>query len=187
MTGGEAQAPAPLAAGSGRRGQPPIGRRALLAPLAATLALAGCGFQLRRAPELQFRTIALTGFKLSSPLMEALRRQIEASATTRVIESANQAQVVLEALRDERERSVVASTAVGQVREIRLRSRLVFRLRTQAGREVIPPTELLLTRDMTFNETIALAKEQEENDLFRAMQNDIVAQVLRRLQALREV
>ncbi|HEX6361858.1 MAG TPA: LPS assembly lipoprotein LptE [Albitalea sp.] len=159
------------------------GRRRLLAALAAT-ALAGCGFQLRRMPELRFSTIALTGFAPRSPLAEELRQQINATPTTQVVEATTQAQVVLEALVDARERSVVASTAAGQVREIQLRSRLQFRLRTAAGRELIPPTELVLSRDISYSESLALAKEQEEALLFRTMQGDIVAQVMRRLAAV---
>jgi LPS-assembly lipoprotein len=156
-----------------------IGRRALL--LAAPAALAGCGFELRRAPELRFRTLALTGFAARSPLADELRMNINASRSTQVVEAPAQAQVVLEALTDAREKSVVASTAAGQVRELQLRARLKFRLRTPAGRELIPDTEILLTRDFSFSETAALAKEQEEAFLFRAMQSDIVAQVMRRL------
>ena len=163
------------------------GRRRLLAAAAAAslgAALAGCGFQLRRAPELRFSSIALTGFGPASPLADELRRSIAASTTTRVVEAPSQAQVVLEGLADARERSVVASTAAGQVREITLRTRLNFRLRTPAGRELIAPTEIVLSRDMSYNESAALAKEQEEALLFRAMQSDIVAQVMRRLAAV---
>ncbi|HEY2925728.1 LPS assembly lipoprotein LptE [Piscinibacter sp.] len=159
-----------------------LSRRLLLAAGAA--ALAGCGFELRRAPELRFRTIQLIGFKPHSPLAEELRRHIDSSQTTLVVESAAQAQVQLEALADARERSVVASTAAGQVRELQLRARLNFRVRTPSGKELIPATEILLSRDMSYSETVALAKEQEEALLFRAMQNDIVAQVMRRLAAL---
>jgi LPS-assembly lipoprotein len=157
-------------------------RRSLLVALPA--ALGGCGFELRRAPEFRFSTIALTGFKTASPLAEELRRSIAGSTTTRVVEASSQAQVVFEALADARERSVVASTASGQVREITLRTRLGFRLRTPAGRELIAPTEIVLSRDMSYNESAALAKEQEEALLFRAMQSDIVAQVMRRLAAV---
>jgi LPS-assembly lipoprotein len=160
-------------------------RRALLGLAAgAAAALAGCGFELRRAPELRFRTVALAGFAPRSPLAEELRRNIDASRTTIVVESALKAEVVLEAISDARERSVVASTAVGQVRELQLRARLNFRLRTPGGRELIAPTEILLSRDMSFSENVALAKEQEEAFLFRAMQSDIVAQVMRRLAAV---
>ena len=148
------------------------------------LALAGCGFQLRRAPELRFSSIALAGFAPKSPLADELRLNIAASSTTRLVEAASQAQVVLESLADGREKSVVASTAFGEVRELQLRSRFSFRLRTPQGRELIPATEILLSRDMSYRESAALAKEQEEAALYRSMQNDIVAQVLRRLAAV---
>ena len=72
----------------------------------------------------------LTGFAPRSPLAAELRTSINASTTTRSSSSAAQAQVVLEALADAREKSVVASTAVGQVRELQLRARFSFRLRT---------------------------------------------------------
>ena len=159
-------------------------RRSLLTAAAAVAALAGCGFELRRAPQLRFRTIALTGFVVHSPLADELRMNINASTTTLVVDAASQAQVVLEALSDARERSVVGSTAAGQVRELQLRTRLQFRLRTSAGRELIAPTELVLSRDMSYSESLALAKEQEEALLYRTMQSDIVAQVMRRLAAV---
>ena len=155
-------------------------RRVALGLLGVT-ALAGCGFELRRAPELRFRSIALNGFKPRSTLAEELRRQIGMSTTTSVVDNPLQAQVVLDALTDAREKSVVASTAFGQVRELQLRSRFGFRLRTPQGRELIPATEILLSRDLSYSETAALAKEQEEEALYRSMHNDIAAQVLRRL------
>jgi LPS-assembly lipoprotein len=157
-------------------------RRLVLAALAALAA--GCGFELRRPTELRFRTIALTGFPPRSPLADELRRAMNATASTIVVESTAGAQVVLQAISDAREKSVVASTAAGQVREVQLRARLEFALRTPGGRELIAPTQILLARDMSYSETAALAKEQEEQLLYRAMQNDIVAQVMRRLAAV---
>jgi LPS-assembly lipoprotein len=92
---------------------------------------------------------------------------------------------VLQALDDVRERSVVASTSAAQVRELQLRLKFNFRAHTPAGRELIPRAELLLTRDLSYSETFALSKEAEEAELFREMQTDVVAQVLRRLAAVR--
>jgi LPS-assembly lipoprotein len=158
-----------------------IRRRVWLAAGASALAATGCGFELRRAPELRFRSVQLTGFKPKSPLADELRDNINASRTTLVVDSAAQAQLVFEALTDAREKSVVASTAAGQVRELQLRTRLRFRLRTSAGRELIPATEILLSRDMSYSESAALAKEHEEALLYRVMQSDIVSQVMRRL------
>ena len=158
-------------------------RRRLLLGLGAA-ALAGCGFELRRAPELQFRTVALTGFAPRSPLADELRRSINTSRETRVVDVPSRAQVVLHAITDTRERSVVASTSAGQVRELQLRARLEFSLHTPAGKELIPATEIRLSRDLSFSETVALAKEQEEAFLYRSMQSDIVQQVMRRLAAV---
>lgn len=156
------------------------GRRSVLAALGAGV-VASCGFELKRAPELRFRTVQLVGFAPRSPLATELRNSIDASTTTKVVDSAAQAQVVLEAIADSREKGVVASTTAGQVTEFQLRARFRFRLRNAAGKELIPSTEILQSRDMSYTESAALAKEQEEAILYRAMQTDIVSQVMRRL------
>lgn len=150
----------------------------------AVVPLTGCGFQLRGAQELRFRTVQLTGFKPHSPLEKELRRAINASKTTFVVDSGGEAQVILEAVSDRRERNVVATSSAGQVRQISLRVRFTFKLRTPSDRELIGPTELLLGRDISYNESEALAKEQEEALLYREMQTDIVSQIMRRLAAV---
>jgi len=146
--------------------------------------LSACGFELRRAPELRFSTVYLNGFQPRSALREELRVNIDASRSTQVVEAPAQAQVIFDVLDEAREKSVVASTAAGQVRELQLRNRLRFRLRTLAGKDLIVPTEIVLTRDLSYSESAALAKEHEEGLLYRAMQSDIVAQVMRRLAAV---
>ena len=155
------------------------GRRAWVASVLGPLLVAGCGFQLRGTTELPFSRIALEGFAPRSPLADELRRTLAQSA--QVVANPAQAQVVLHALADRRERSVVAQTTAAQVRELQLRVRLEFKLTTPGGRELIPATELLLTRDMSFSETVVLAKEYEEAQLMKAMQSDIVGQLMRRL------
>lgn len=168
----------------------PLTRRRLLrAGPAAALALlaSACGFQLRGAATgLPFERIALEGFReRGTQLALTLKRDIEADGRSRIVDAASQAQVVIEVLLAQRERVVAAQTSSGQVREFTLRSRLAFRLRTPDGRLLAPDAELVQTRDMSFNESSALAKEQEESLLYRAMEDDISAQVLRRLAVLR--
>jgi LPS-assembly lipoprotein len=160
-------------------------RRFMLAALLNSTMVAGCGFALRRPPKLRFRSVQMVGFKPNSALAIELRRNINASGGTRVVES--HAQVVFEALADAREKSVVASTAAGLVREVQLRVRLSFRLRTPAKKELIPPTVISLSRDMSYNEGAALAKEYEQTLLYEAMQSDIVSQVMRRLAAVQKL
>lgn len=164
-------------------GDPPrAGRRPLLAAAVAGLT-AGCGFQLRQPPVFTFRRIALTGFAPRSPLADELRGTLMRSLTVETDPA--RAEVVLQALTDARERAVVATTSAAQVRELQLRLRLRFRTHTPAGRELTPPAELVLTRDMSTSESVALAKQYEEAELFREMQSDVVAQVLRRLAAIK--
>ena len=71
------------------------------------------------------------------------------------------------------------------MRELQLRLRIRFRLRTLDGTALIPDTELLQQRDISYSETIALAKEAEEALLYRNMQTDLVQQLLRRLAAVK--
>jgi LPS-assembly lipoprotein len=158
------------------------GRRCWLAAAVALPWAAGCGFALRRPPSLSFASIAFTGFAPRSPLAEELKRTL--ATRTQVLADAAKAEVVLHALADQREKSVVASTAAAQVRELQLRVKFQFRVHTPGGRELVPKADLLLQRDMSYSETRALAKEQEEAELFREMQSDIVTQVLRRLASI---
>lgn len=163
-------------------------RRALVASAGAAL-LAGCGFQLRRAPDFAFDSIFIRA-DANSPLAAQLRRSLEAAGGVRVLPAGSdpaRADVVLELPLEQREKVVVGLTATGQVREFELRLRARFRLRTPQGRELIPETELLQERDISFNEAAALAKESEEALLYRAMQQDIVQQLMRRLAALQAV
>lgn len=130
-----------------------------------------------------------SGFAESSNLGQELRRALEANAV-QVITDQRQlkaAQVLLDVLVDQREKTVVGMNASGQVREFQLRVRLKFRLRDSAGKELIPETELLQQRDISYNETGALAKESEEALIYRSMQSDIVQQALRRLSAVKSI
>jgi len=158
-------------------------RRALLALVPAAAgglgAVGGCGFELRRPPELPFSRLALAGFAPRSPLADEIKRTL--ALTLEVVEQMNRAEAVLQSLVDRREKSVTASTAAGQVRAMQLRLRFEFRLVTPGGREYIPDTVLQLARDMSYSETFALAKEQEEQQLYAAMQTDIVQLLMRRL------
>ncbi|MDB5741993.1 MAG: Rare lipoprotein [Polaromonas sp.] len=152
----------------------------------ALLSLHGCGFALRKAPNFAFTTL-YSDLPESSPLGVELRRSLQGTGKVRVISDARrigEAQVVLEVLQEQREKVVLSLNSTGQVREFQLRLRFRFRLRTLAGKELIAPSEIALQRDISFNESAVLAKEAEENLLYRDMQSDVVQQVMRRLAAV---
>lgn len=150
-----------------------------------SLMLAGCGFELQRARPLPFKHIQLAGFDERSPMAAALKHQIDATGSTTVVESMARADVILLCLLDKRQKVAATSSAFAQVTDITLTSRLRFMVRTPDGRVLILPTEVTLARDMNYSETHALAKEQEADNIYRFMENDIAAQVVRRLAALK--
>jgi LPS-assembly lipoprotein len=162
----------------------PVTRRTvLLAALggAALATLAGCGFALRRPAELPFSRIAIAGFAPQSPMAQALRQALPRSVT--VVEQPSDSDVVLVALEDRFDKTVAASTATGQVREFRLRVTLRFRLDHPDGTPQLPEQTLELTRDMSYSETTALAKQTEEAVLVREMRMDLAQQLLQMLAA----
>lgn len=166
-------------------------RRFLLAAAAAgtgctAMSLAGCGFELRKAPNFPFKTL-FSPFPESSLIGTQLRRSLESNGTVKVITDGrfiDQADVVLDVLQEQREKVVVSRNSYGQVREFQLRLRFRFKLRTPQGKELIPDSLILQERDISFNESAALSKETEEALLYREMQTDTVQQIMRRLAAV---
>jgi LPS-assembly lipoprotein len=163
-------------------------RRFCLTLLAAstTLAVTGCGFALRKAPDFAFKSL-FSPFGESSTLGTEFKRSLESGGKVRVITDTrqiDQAEVILDVLQEQREKIVVSLNASGQVREFQLRLRFKFKLRSAKGQDLIAPTEIVQQRDISFNESAVLAKESEEALLYREMQSDIIQQILRRLAAV---
>jgi LPS-assembly lipoprotein len=157
-------------------------RWARAATLAATLALAGCGFQLRGQQSFPFETINVPN---NSPLGIELQRNIaSASERTKLVPSAADAEAVLSVLTEQQEKVILSLNTQGRVREFQLRYRVVFRVASPKGADYVPPTPIVLTRDITFNDQV-LAKETEEAQLYREMRSDMVQQIMRRLAVAR--
>ncbi|MDH4480109.1 MAG: LPS assembly lipoprotein LptE [Rhodoferax sp.] len=153
--------------------------------LSAVTGLQGCGFALRSSQNFAFETVAVTPEKAGGVAAE-LARYLGARVRPLVPGTGGLApEAVIDILQEAREKTVVGVNASGQVREFQLRLRVRFRLRTPAGAELIAPTEVLLQRDISFNETAVLAKEAEEGLLYRDMQTDAVQQLVRRLAAVK--
>ena len=151
-----------------------------------TLGTTGCGFALRKTPNFAFKSL-FSPFGESSTLGTELKRSLESGGNVRVITDGrqiDQAEVILDVMQDQREKTVVSLNASGQVREFQLRIRFRFKLRNAKGTDLIPATEILQQRDISFNESAVLAKEAEEGLLYREMQSDIIQQIMRRLAAV---
>ena len=156
-------------------------RATLLVLLAAAL-LTGCGFHLRGQAQLPFETLHIPG---SSPLVVELKRNLAAASKTRLVDSPTDAQAVLGFTQEARDKVILSFSTAGRVQEYQLRYRVSFRVSDpKSGQVYLPTNEILLTRDVTYNDAQVLAKEAEEALLYRDMQSDMVQQILRRMVAV---
>ncbi|MCP5268166.1 MAG: hypothetical protein H6943_03900 [Zoogloeaceae bacterium] len=160
--------------------------RAALAPLlvVATLLLSACGFQLRGSYNLPYESINI-GLPDNSVIGAGLKRQIRAGTGTRLVDTREEAAGTFIQVSDLRERQILSLNTSGRVREVRLRYRYAYRVVDSKGRDLVGTTGIELTRDVTYDDSAVLAKEQEEQLLWRDMESDLVQQILRRLSTVK--
>lgn len=151
--------------------------------LLLTLLLAACGFHLRGSASLPFDTLYVPA--ATGGIALDLKRQILSGSDTRVVDDPKAAQALLRFSEETRAKEILALNAAGRVREYRLIYRVGFSVGDGKGGDFLPLNIVTLTRDVTYDDTLALAKEAEEQLLFRDMQSDMVQQIVRRLAAAR--
>jgi LPS-assembly lipoprotein len=151
--------------------------------LLAALTLSACGFHLRGPANLPFKTIYID-LPSNSALTVELKRYLHVS-DAEVVNSAAEAETVLQVLANTRDQKILTLTTSGQVSQYSLFLNFTFQLKDNKGAIIIPPATIVLKRDVTYNSNQALAKEAEIALLYRDMQSDLVQQIIRRLAASR--
>jgi LPS-assembly lipoprotein len=162
-------------------------RRAMLrtgaaAVLAATVALAGCGFHLRGDADYPFKTLFINA-PTAAPFATELARTVNAASAAKVVDTPVAADVVLDVPLVVDDKDVLSLSSGGSVREYQLVKRVQFRLHDKEGNDWMPAGEIVIRRSYTFDETQVLARDLQEQRLLREMQTDAVQQLVRRLQA----
>jgi len=143
------------------------------------LALAACGFQLRGTASLPFDTLYMPAANAGIAL--DLKRNIQSGTRTTVVDDPKKADALLEFSQEAREKQILSLGVNGRVREYQLLYRVGFRVHDGKGGEILPANLVVLTRDVTFNDSDVLSKATEEQLLYRDMQIDMVQQIMRRL------
>ena len=146
--------------------------------------LPGCGFHLSAAPPLPFQTLYIDAPRYASFAGE-LKRYIASSDQPKLAARPEDAQVVLQVLSEAQEVQILSLTSAGQVAEYQLRYRVSFRLHDNANKDWIPPNEISLRRDLTYDNQAVLAKENEQALLYQSMREDAVRQMVRRMSQAR--
>ena len=152
--------------------------------VAAALLLSACGFELRGDPSVGIRTMSVTQAGGSQVAAE-IRRTLSAGPT-KLVSVPGEAEAHLRILQEAREKTVYTLTGAGRVYEYQLRLAVRYQL-TVPGREepAIVPTDVEARRLITYSESAPIAKEFEEQLLYKDMQADLARQILRHVAAVK--
>lgn len=157
--------------------------RRLCLALPCLAVLSACGFHLKAATPLPFKTL-FTNINLDSEFGARLRRAVEAnSPDTRFIEDRSQAEVYLHQISDDQGLRQLSINAQGQVDEYELDLNFSFELLDKAGHVLLAPTVLHSVRELPYNVNIVQAKDSEITRTFKDMRNSLIDQILRRMSA----
>jgi LPS-assembly lipoprotein len=147
-----------------------------------TLALSACGFQLRGAADLAFKTLYIQGGKLS--ITRDLTRTLKTNGV-QVVGKSEDAELLLELLNESNQKRILSLSGGGLVREFELVYLLNFRVR-EAGSPTWGPVQTLRgRRDFSYSDSALLGKAEEEARLNADMRNDAIRELLRRLTAIK--
>ena len=159
--------------------------RRLFLGLIATAPLSGlvaCGYRMRGIVDLPFKAIAITG-NPSPPLRADLQTVILTGTDLKVAINPKDADLILVVSNEVNGREILAYNSNGQVSAYRLTIRAMFRAYDIAGDDIVPESEIYMTRDLDFSNTTVLASDVQQQQFLTLMRKDLAVQILRRISA----
>ncbi len=165
-----------------------FGRRQLLGGGLSILAmsvLSACGWRLRGMVDLPYKNILISG-NLSQELRDDLDMMFRVNGIKITI-NAKDAELVLEIISEQNARQILSYSGTGQITAYRIISRIVFRAFDPNGIELMPESDIFLTRDIDFNQANVQAFDQQVAEYVKNMRIDIVSQLMRRLASIKKL
>ena len=157
-------------------------RRFLSGPAAGfCLALGACGFHLQGHHPLpaQLHVSYVQAADRQSDFVQDLRKELLTSGAHLTTDS-KEATAVVRIVTDNFQRRVLSVSVTDQPVEYEITYTVRFAV-SFGDKEVLPVQEVSAVRDYTFDETILLAKQNEEAILREALAHDLADVVMRRL------
>ncbi len=148
------------------------------------LGLAACGFTFRGSYELPYQGIFVAA-PSTSTVASLVRREL-ANTSSKSVPTAKTADAELNISSERRDRQILSLSGAGRVREYELRFLVRYQFTESNGRVLIPTSEILLTRILAYDDSLIIAKQQEEALLYTDMEKDAVGQILRRMVAVKK-
>lgn len=155
--------------------------------LASLLSLTACGLHLRGHGGAESR-FAFHSIVIEAPaetdFTKTLRRELK-SYKLNVEPASGKQDLTLQVVSESTYKQITALNASGHVIEYMLHYQVMLRAYDRAHDDWMPLTQISLQRILPYDVTLVLAKQQEEQMLYKDMRVDAADQVLRRLAYLR--
>ena len=143
------------------------------------MVLLSCGFHLRGLSSIPFESVYI---QASDPLVVLdIKRRIQASSKTIVLDSPNDSQAILHILNARKRKVILSVSGSGRVREFQLRYSISFKVTDKNGREVVPIGNIEIKRVLPFSDSAFLASQMEEEMLIKEMKKDAILKMMDRL------
>lgn len=149
------------------------------------LALAGCGFHLRKEANLppSMQRIVLVGVDPNSALGKDLAKALPRSGAT-IVDKAEDGVAVMKFVANAFNTDVLSVSGTARANEYSLRYHVEFLVEDVAGTALLPKQTIELSREFTFDASQALGVAAETDLLTKELQRDMVQTILRRLEAV---
>jgi LPS-assembly lipoprotein len=148
--------------------------------LITTALLVACSFHLRGQAGMPFNTLYFDAANPATPFIKELSRDLE-SNKVRIVDSAEQADMVLHIVFETFDKQILSLTSSGRVNEFQLFYRVSARAYDLNKRDWIPAEEFVMHRNYRYENNTVAAMEAEETLLYQSMRSDMAQQIVRRL------
>jgi LPS-assembly lipoprotein len=132
--------------------------------------------------DLPFKAIAISG-NPSPPLRGDLQAAILTGTDLKVAINPKDADLILDVSNEVNGREILAYNSNGQISAYRLTIRVMFRAYDITGGDIVPDSEIYMTRDLDFSNTTVLATDVQQQQFITLMRKDLAVQILRRISA----
>lgn len=148
--------------------------------------IAGCGFHLRGSASLpdSLKPMYIQGVNIQRGIGLELKRSLVANGV-KIMPDYQAGTAVLTVLDNTFERRVLSVGSDAKVSEYQIYATLRYKLADKEGQVVIQSDRVEAVRDYQFDQNKVLAANQEESELRRALNEQLVQSLLRRLSVLK--
>ena len=147
--------------------------------LILTSSFISCGYQLRGAQEISFKSISIDGG--SKKFSKILKKKFNQSG---VKINAVDSKISLEIINDNLSKEILSLSSKGKVREYQITYRVTYRVKSKDG-EWGSAVKIETSRDYTFDDTNIISKTEEELRIIKGMQDQLIRTMVTQISILK--